>query len=72
MGEMGVSLEQRKYESKLRPVQKFRAGVFAVIAAIRMSNMEESWRDAKLMGEELRLMRAKQTKSRTRVRILEV
>ncbi|KEF62852.1 uncharacterized protein A1O9_00825 [Exophiala aquamarina CBS 119918] len=72
LGEMGVSLEQRKYESKLRPVQKFRAGVFAVIAAIRMSNMEESWREAKIMGEELRLMRTKQSKSRTRVRILEV
>lgn len=37
-----------------------------------MSNMEESWRDAKLIGEELRLMRAKQAKSRTRVRIMEV
>ncbi|KAK5061200.1 hypothetical protein LTR84_007742 [Exophiala bonariae] len=72
LGEMGVSLDQQKYEAKLRPVQKFRAGVFAVIAAIRMSNMEESWRDAKFMGEELRLMRARQTKSRTRVRIMEV
>lgn len=69
LGEMGVSVDKQKYESKLRPVQKFRAGVFTVIAAIRMSNMEESWREAKLMGEELRLMRARQTKSRTRVRI---
>lgn len=72
LGEMGVSLHQEKYEPKLRPVQKFRAGVFAVMAAIRMSNMEESWREAKFIGEELRLVRAKQTKSRTRVRIRDV
>ncbi|KIX00772.1 uncharacterized protein Z518_09837 [Rhinocladiella mackenziei CBS 650.93] len=72
LGEMGVSLDQRKYEVKLNPVQKFRAGVFAVIAAIRMSNMEERWRDAKLIGQELRLIRARQTKPRSRIRILEI
>lgn len=70
---MGVSLDKRKYETKLKPVQKFRAGVFAVIAAIRMSNMEERWRDAKLLGEELRLSRTRQVKSRSsRIRVLEV
>lgn len=70
---MGVSLDKHKYETKLKPVQKFRAGVFAVIAAIRMSNMEEQWRDAKLLGEELRLARTRQVKTRSsRIRVLEV
>lgn len=32
------------------------------MAAIRMSNMEEQWRDAKLVGEELKVMRMKQMK----------
>ncbi|EXJ88888.1 hypothetical protein A1O3_01952 [Capronia epimyces CBS 606.96] len=72
LGEMGVSLDSRKYEAKLKPVQKLRAGVFVVMAAIRMSNMEEQWRDARLVGEELKLVRARQTKPRSRVRMLEV
>ncbi|KAJ9603634.1 hypothetical protein H2200_011820 [Cladophialophora chaetospira] len=72
LGEMGVSLDKRKYEVKLKPVQKFRAGVFAVIAAIRMSNMEEQWRDAKLLGEELKLIKTRQAKPRSRIRVLEV
>ncbi|ETI24982.1 hypothetical protein G647_04352 [Cladophialophora carrionii CBS 160.54] len=67
LGEMGVSLDKRKYEVKLKPVQKFRAGVFMVIAAIRMSNMEEQWREAKLLGEELKLLRTRQAKPRTRL-----
>ncbi len=69
---MGVSLDKRKYEVKLKPIQKFRAGVFAVIAAIRMSNMEEQWRDAKLLGEELKLIRTRQSKPRSKIRVLEV
>lgn len=68
---MGVSLDKRKYEIKLKPVQKFRAGVFAVIAAIRISNMEEQWRDAKLLGEELKMVRTRQVKPR-RMRVMEV
>lgn len=73
LGEMGVTLDRSKYETKLRPVQKFRAGVFAVMAAIRMSNMEEQWRDARLIGEELKHARAKQAnQARSRVRVLEV
>ncbi|KAH0845852.1 putative spindle-pole body protein (Pcp1) [Fonsecaea pedrosoi] len=72
LGEMGVSLDKRKYEVKLKPVQKLRAGVFAVIAAIRMSNMEEQWRDAKLLGEELKLIRTKQSRQRSIRRVLEV
>ena len=72
LGDMGVSVDKRKYEVKLQPLQKFRAGVFAVVAAIRMSNMEEQWREAKLLGEELKLVRTKQTKTRSRMQILEV
>ncbi|KAL2441705.1 hypothetical protein ABEF95_016191 [Exophiala dermatitidis] len=72
LGEMGVSLDSRKYESQLKPVQKFRAAVSVVIAAIRMSNMEEQWRDARLIGEELKIMRMKQTKSRSRGRMLDI
>ena len=69
---MGVSLDTHKYETKLRPVQKFRAGVFAVLAAIRMSNLEEQWRDARIIGEELKLVRTKQLKARSRARVMQV
>ncbi|KAK5205773.1 hypothetical protein LTR96_008941 [Exophiala xenobiotica] len=72
LGEMGVSLDHRKYETKMRPIQKFRAGVFAVLAAIRMSNLEEEWRDARMIGEELNLVRTKQLKARSRVRVVEI
>ncbi|KIW11024.1 hypothetical protein PV08_10323 [Exophiala spinifera] len=67
LNEMGVSVDKAKYETRLRPVQKFRAGVFAVMAAIRMSNLEEQWRDARIIGDEVKLIRAKQA-SRTRSR----
>jgi hypothetical protein len=69
---MGVSLDHHKYETKVRPIQKFRAGVFAVLAAIRMSNLEERWRDARMIGEELNLVRTKQLKARSRARVVEV
>jgi hypothetical protein len=70
---MGVEVDKTKYQQKLRPIQKFRAGVFAVIAAIRMSDMEEQWRNVKRIGEELQLVRtARQPKSRTRALIREV
>ncbi|KIV96135.1 hypothetical protein PV10_00039 [Exophiala mesophila] len=73
LNEMGVSVDQAKYERKLKPVQKFRAGVLVVMAAIRMSNMEESWRDARLLGEELKLVRAKQTRPRSKfARVVEL
>lgn len=73
LNEMGVSLDKSRYETKMRPVQKFRAGVFAVMAAIRMSNLEEQWRDARIIGEEVKLTRAKQARAlRSRGRVLEV
>jgi hypothetical protein len=60
---MGVEVDKRKYEKELAPVQKFRAGVFVVIAAIRMSKLEQQWRGVRQMGEELKGARAKQSKS---------
>ena len=60
--EMGVEIDRQKYIKPLQPVQRFRAGVFAVIAAIRMSNMEERWRAARDMGEELKAMRKRQVR----------
>ncbi|KAK6364507.1 hypothetical protein LTS17_012130 [Exophiala oligosperma] len=73
LNEMGVSLDKSRYETKMKPVQKFRAGVFAVMAAIRMSNLEEQWRDARIIGEEVKLTRAKQARAlRSRGRVLEV
>jgi len=60
---MGVEVDKRKYEKELAPVQKFRAGVFVVVAAIRMSKLEQQWRGVRQMGEELKGARAKQSKS---------
>ncbi|RMD42304.1 hypothetical protein DV735_g2832, partial [Chaetothyriales sp. CBS 134920] len=51
--EMGIEIDKAKYQTRLKPIQKFRAGVFAVIAAIRMSDMEEQWRGVKKLGDEL-------------------
>ena len=69
---MGVEVDKTKYQEKLKPIQKFRAGVYAVIAAIRMSDMEEQWRDARKIGEEVQAVRARQGKPRTRGLIREV
>ena len=65
--EMGVDVDRRKYEKPLQPVQKFRAGVLAIMAAIRMSNMERQWREVKQVGEDLKMVRSRQV-SRVRVR----
>ena len=52
---MGVQIPRReKYEKKLSPKQKFRAGVFTVIAAMRISNLQEDWAEWKAVGEELK------------------
>ena len=48
--ELGV----RVSKNTLSPRQKFRAGVFVVIAAVKMSNQEQHWRGVKALGEELR------------------
>ena len=41
-------------KNTLAPRQKFRAGVFAVMAAVKMRNQEQQWRGVKALGEELR------------------
>jgi chromosome segregation ATPase len=48
--ELGV----RVSKNALSPRQKFRAGVFAVIASVRMRSQEQHWRGVKALGEELR------------------
>lgn len=54
---MGIDVDRKKYEPKLSPIQKFRAGVYCVIAATRISNLEEQWRGARKIGDELKLAR---------------
>lgn len=65
-------MNRQKYEKKLTPAQKFRAGVYCVIAAIRMSNLEEQWRDAKMIGDELRQTRKRQKKQNNGQTVKEV
>ena len=56
MREMGVQVPPRtKYERKLTPRNKFRAGVFTVIAAMRLSDMQEQWCEWKTVGEKLKV-----------------
>ena len=69
---MGVEVDKTKYQGKLKPIQKFRAGVYAVIAAIRLSDMEEQWRGVKMIGDELQVVRAKQLRTKTKGVIREV
>lgn len=69
---MGIDVDRRKYEKPLRPIQKFRAGVFTIMAAIRMSNMERQWREVKLIGEDLKTIRSRQVSSKTTVRVRSV
>ena len=62
--EMGVDLNGKKYEKPLKPIQKFRAGIHCVIAAIRISNMEEQWREARKIGDEISRARLQSKVSR--------
>jgi hypothetical protein len=71
--EMGVKVPSReKYERKLTPKNKFRAGVFVVMAAMRLSKGEEEWAAWKGVGEKLKLAsvesakRAADTKTKER------
>jgi hypothetical protein len=70
--EMGIDVDRRKYEKPLRPIQKFRAGVFTIMAAIRMSNMERQWREVKLIGEDLKAVRSRHASAKTTVRVRSV
>jgi hypothetical protein len=72
--EMGVELSARDQAKikeaqtpKLTPRQKFRAGVYAVIAAMRLSEMEEQWRPVKEMGWELEMKRENLVRRRSGV-----
>jgi chromosome segregation ATPase len=49
-----ASKELDALQARWAPRQKFRAGVFAVMAAIKMRNQEQQWRGVKALGEELR------------------
>jgi hypothetical protein len=50
----------RVSKSTLSPRQKFRAGVFAVIAAVKMRHQEQHWRGVKALGEELRRQKSRE------------
>lgn len=67
---MGVDTERQKskFLKPLMAKQKFRAGVFVVIAAIRMSRLEEQWREKKVLGEGLRQMKMKAVGGKDTVR----
>ncbi|RMZ89655.1 hypothetical protein DV736_g3109, partial [Chaetothyriales sp. CBS 134916] len=67
--EMGVKIDRSKYQTRLKPIQKFRAGVYAVIAAIRMSDMEEQWRDVKKLGDKLQSLRTRQPIGKARFHV---
>lgn len=51
--EMGVKANRSSYESKLAVRQRFRAGVYAVLAANRIKSLEREWRGVRRMGEGL-------------------
>jgi len=56
---MGVEVDRRRYEKQLAPMQKFRAGVFVVMATLRMKKLEQQWRGVRQMGDELKGARAR-------------
>ena len=65
--EMGIDLPRSKFETRLRPGQRFRAGVYAVIAAMRFRVLEEDARRVKRLGESLKVgMNKKVARSRIR------
>lgn len=66
---MGVEIPRReKYEKKLTPKQKFRAGVFAVIAAMRISDLQEDWAGWKAVGEDLKARAASAAANSSKVK----
>lgn len=66
--EMGVSVPPReKYEKKLKPINKFRAGVYTVIAAMRLSDMQEEWSEWKGVGEKLKTASKKSSEKESAV-----
>ncbi|KAL8243866.1 hypothetical protein R6Q59_010124 [Mikania micrantha] len=59
---MGVDMthQKSKFVKPLTPKQKLRAGVFVVVAALRMNRMEEQWRENRLLGENLKRLKMRQ------------
>jgi Pericentrin-AKAP-450 domain of centrosomal targeting protein len=55
--EMGVKAKRSSYESQLALRQRFRATVYAVVAANRIQRLEREWRRMRKMGEGLRRAR---------------
>ena len=70
---MGAELsakDRAKVKDKtLTPKQKFRAGVFVIIAAMRMSEMEEQWREVRRIGEQVAAGREKARVSSNSARV---
>ena len=52
-GELSAKDRSRVKDKKLTPTQRFRAGVYVVIAAMRMSEMEEQWREVRKIGDQV-------------------
>jgi hypothetical protein len=63
--EMGIDINRKKYEKPLSPKQKFRAGVYTVIAAMRLSDMQEDWQVWKKVGSELKAAGVSGSKDRS-------
>lgn len=62
--EMGINIDRKKYEKSLSPARKFRAAVFCVIAASRMTKLGEQWKPARRIGDELARIKAIKPTSR--------
>ena len=52
--ELSVKDRSKIKEKTLTPSQKFRAGVYVIIAAMRMSEMEEQWREVRKIGDQVK------------------
>ena len=52
-GELSAKDRSKIKEKVLTPAQRFRAGVYVIIAAMRMSEMEEQWREVRKIGDQV-------------------
>ena len=63
--DLGVKVSNKgRTASSLQPRHRLRAGVFAVIAGIRIRNLEQKWRGVKDLGDELRKQKNKESGAR--------
>ena len=57
--QVGIHVPSKtRHGERLAPVQKLRAGVFAVMATIRMRKLEQQWRGVRMLGDELKRLRS--------------